>query len=247
LKSRCYYRPGRRIIRFIDESGLVPGLLIHYSIDSSQEQSYRGSMKHRALLFTALGIMSIVLLSCVLLADTPPEATVLPVRIDEIGRIGSVFGINNYGGEERFHGGIDFNPKPGGSATFYVVADGVVTKIDRDTGQGYDGDKGARNYRIELGLSTSVTASYHFEAALNEAGEPLSEEEVESNIYVAKGQKLVAGEPIGLLPYRCEGTHVHFSIMDETGEHEGMPSIYDYFDESTAQALKDLVAGFNGT
>jgi len=204
-------------------------------------------MKHRAFLLTALGMMSIMLLSCTLLDDIPPEATALPVQAKEIGRIGSIFGINNYGGEERFHGGIDFNPKPGGSATFYAVADGVVTKIDRNTGQGYDGDKGARNYRIELGLSTSVTASYHFEAALNEEGESLSEEEVDGNIYVTKGQKLVAGEAIGILPYRCEGTHVHFCIMDETGEHEGMPSIYDYFDESTAQALKDIVADFNGT
>lgn len=150
-------------------------------------------------------------------------------------------------GGDRFDGGIDFNPKVGEEATFYAVAEGLVSSINRNTGQGYDGDKGARNYSIELALSKTIKVMYHFEAALNESGEPLSVAEVNTNIYVTKGKKVLAGDPIGLLPYRCGGSHVHFSIMDETGEIEGMPEIYGYFDEATAQALKDIVSDFNGT
>lgn len=184
--------------------------------------------------------------SCSLPPDEPPKATALPVAEEDVGRIGSVFGINTYDSGPRFHGGIDFNPKVNDTATFFAVADGVITTINRNTGQGYDGDKGARNYRIEIALSSSVKAAYHFEAALNGEGVSLTAAEVDDNIFVQIGERVSAGQAIGTLPYRCESTHVDFGIVDKMGIYEGMPSIYEYFDEPTATELRALVALFSG-
>lgn len=197
-------------------------------------------MRRIASCFLAMLAICGMFFACDLLPDVPPLATELPVKPEDVSRIGSKFGINNYGDESRFHGGIDFNPYEGKTAVFYAVADGIVSMIDRDTGQGYDGDKGARNYRIEISISKRIKVAYHFEAALDSNGVSLTPAEVDANIYVRKGQKVSAGDPIGLLPYRCGSTHVDFSIFDDYGIREGMTSIYDYFDDQTEIELREL-------
>ena len=178
------------------------------------------------------------------LPDSPPLATELPCNPEEIGRIGNGFGYwVDDSGKEQFHGGIDFCPDKDETATFYAIADGTVATVNTDTQLGLDGDKGARNYRIEIAISKHVKVDYHFEVGINEiTGEPISQEEVEANILVKKGQTVKAGDRIGIIPYYNDGSHVHFSIHDEQyGESPEMPSPLTYFEPSVAEELEAMI------
>jgi len=178
-----------------------------------------------------------------LLPDTAPKATQLPFSADEMYRYGKFGFFPNPATGPNFHGGIDCFPYKGKTATFYAIADGTVSTINTDTKQGYDGDKGARNYLIEISISKTVKAHYHFEAAFDETtGLPLTEAQVDANILVRKGDSVRAGDAIGILPYRCSSTHVHFSIHEEAyhGEGPDMPSPLTYFDTAGAARLNEL-------
>ena len=176
------------------------------------------------------------------LPDSPPLATELPCNPEEIDRIGNRFGYwVNDSGMQQFHGGIDFCPDKDKTATFYAIADGIVATVDTDTHLGLDGDEGARNYRIEIAISKHVKVDYHFEVGINEITGPISQEEVEANILVKKGQSVKAGERIGIIPYYKGGSHVHFSIHDEQyGESPEMPSPLTYFEPSVAEELEAM-------
>ena len=177
------------------------------------------------------------------LPDSPPLATELPCNPEEIGRIGNRFGYwVNDSGMQQFHGGIDFCPDKDKTATFYAIADGIVATVDTDTHLGLDGDEGARNYRIEIAISKHVKVDYHFEVGINEITGPISQEEVEANILVKKGQTVKAGDRIGIIPYYNDGSHVHFSIHDEQyGESPEMPSPLTYFEPSVAEELEAMI------
>jgi len=178
------------------------------------------------------------------LPETPPKATFLPFDPEEITRFGKFGHFPDRVIGPNFHGGIDMFPFPGKTATFYAIAPGRVDDIDPDTHQGYDGDKGARNWRITIAISKTVIVGYHFEAALDESTKsPLSVAEVKALIHVKEGQSVTAGQPISDLPYRCSSSHVHFSIIDSSipgGEHPGMPSPLTYFDSATKAELEKL-------
>ena len=185
------------------------------------------------------------MMACTLssLPDSPPLATELPCDPEEIARIGNRFGWTGYSGEQWFHGGIDFCPFKGKTATFYAIADGTVATVDTDTKQGLDGDKGARNYRINIAISKHVEVHYHFEVGLNEiTGKPISPEGVKANIFVKKGQTVKAGDPIGIIPYYEDGSHVDFTIPDEQygGVTPSMPSPLTYFEPSVAEKLEAM-------
>ena len=110
------------------------------------------------------------MMACTLsdLPDEPPKATELPCDPEEIARISNRFGSwTDDSGKQQFHGGIDFCPYEGKTATFYAIADGTVATVNTDTQLGLDGDKGARNYRIEIAISKHVKVDYHFEVGIN--------------------------------------------------------------------------------
>ena len=120
------------------------------------------------------------MMACTLssLPDSPPLATELPCDPEEIARIGNRFGWTGYSGEQWFHGGIDFCPYKGKTATFYAIADGTVATVNTDTHLGLDSDNGARNYRIEIAISKDVKVDYHFEVGVDEiTGNPITPEE----------------------------------------------------------------------
>lgn len=180
------------------------------------------------------------------LPDSPPLATELPCNPEEIDRIGNRFGYwVNDSGMQQFHGGIDFCPDKDKTATFYAIADGIVATVDTDTHLGLDGDEGARNYRIEIAISKHVNVGYHFEVGVNKiTGQPITPEEVNANIRVKEGQAVKAGDPIGIIPYYEDGSHVHFSIHDEQyggGESPAMPSPLTYFEPSVAEELEAMI------
>ena len=177
------------------------------------------------------------------LPDIPPVATELPCDPEEIERIGNRFGSwTDVNGKQQFHGGIDFCPYEGKTATFYAIADGTVATVNTDTKLGLDGDKGAINYRIEIAISKHVKVDYHFEVGINEITGPISQKEVEANILVKKGQTVKAGDRIGIIPYYNDGSHVHFSIHDEQyGESPEMPSPLTYFEPSVAVELEAMI------
>ncbi len=185
------------------------------------------------------------MMACTLsdLPDEPPKATELPCDPEEIARIGNRFGWTGYSGEQWFHGGIDFCPYKGKTATFYAIADGTVATVNTDTHLGLDSDNGARNYRIEIAISKDVKVDYHFEVGVDEiTGNPITPEEVKANILVKKGQAVRAGDRIGIIPYYEDGSHVHFSIHDEQydGETPDMPSPLSYFEPSVAKELEAM-------
>jgi hypothetical protein len=104
-------------------------------------------------------------------------------------------------------------------------------------------DKGARNYRIEIAISKHVKVDYHFEVGFNEiTGYPITSKEVKDNILVKERQAVKAGDPIGIIPYYEDGSHVHFSIHDEKygGETPDMPSPLTYFESSVAEKLEAM-------
>jgi len=185
------------------------------------------------------------MMACTLsgLPDEPPLATELPCDPEEIERIGNRFGWPpDYSGG-KFHGGIDFCPYKGKTATFYAIADGTVATVNTDTQLGLDSDKGARNYRIEIAISKHVKVDYHFEVGFNEiTGYPITSKEVKDNILVKERQAVKAGDPIGIIPYYEDGSHVHFSIHDEKygGETPDMPSPLTYFESSVAEKLEAM-------
>jgi murein DD-endopeptidase MepM/ murein hydrolase activator NlpD len=186
------------------------------------------------------------MMACTLsdLPDEPPKATELPCDPEEIARISNRFGSwTDDSGKQQFHGGIDFCPYQGKTATFYAIADGTVATVNTDTKLGLDGDKGAINYRIEIAISKHVNVGYHFEVGVNKiTGQPITPEEVNANIRVKEGQAVKAGDPIGIIPYYEDGSHVHFSIQDEKygGETPGMPSPLTYFEPSVAEKLEAM-------
>ena len=178
------------------------------------------------------------------LPDIPPVATELPCDPEEIERIGNRFGSwTDVNGKQQFHGGIDFCPYEGKTATFYAIADGTVATVNTDTKLGLDGDKGAINYRIEIAISKHVKVDYHFEVGVDEiTRKPITLEEVKANILVKKGQTVKAGDQIGIIPYYEGGSHVHFSVHDEKygGETPEMPSPLSDFEPSVAEKLKAM-------
>jgi len=186
------------------------------------------------------------MMACTLsdLPDEPPKATELPCDPEEIARISNRFGSwTDDSGKQQFHGGIDFCPYEGKTATFYAIADGTVATVNTDTHLGLDSDKGARNYRIEIAISKDVKVDYHFEVGIDEiTRNPITPEEVKANILVKKGQAVRAGYPIGIIPYYEGGSHVHFSIHDEKygGETPDMPSPLTYFEPSVAEELEAM-------
>lgn len=156
----------------------------------------------------ALVILAAVgLASCGLLQDLfdpsgalpaeAPMATVTPMDTAGVRAMGG-FGMTAYSGQ--FHYGWDFFPKSGETLEFRAVAPGVVTLIEEDTRQGYQGTQGARNYRVVIGISKAVTVAYHFEAGLDASGSPLSVQQVRDNILVALNDRVDAGTAIGRLP-----------------------------------------------
>ena len=178
------------------------------------------------------------------LPESPPLATRLPCNKAEIARIGNRFGTYTSGnGQQQFHGGIDFCPFPGKTATFYAIADGKIVTVNTDTKLGLDAGNGARNYRIEIAISKHVTVDYHFEVGIDETTkQPISLSDAKNNILVKKGQTVKAGDRIGIVPYFEGGSHVHFSIHEEQygGETPQMPSPLTYFEPSVADELSSM-------
>lgn len=103
---------------------------------------------------------------------------------------------------EYYHMGFDFGMKYN-YAPFYSCGDGVVTKVDYNTGQGLTGT----NYRIIIQTSSRVFLDYHFEISGS-----VSEDERKKNIFVKEGNYVNGGQKIANLISLQEGAHDHFGI-----------------------------------
>ncbi|MBN1273464.1 MAG: M23 family metallopeptidase [Candidatus Aminicenantes bacterium] len=132
------------------------------------------------------------------------------------------FGFNG----SFFHNGIDFGCH--GKALFYSCADGVVTEVNLNTGEGYPGT----NYRIRISVSPRMTVEYHFEIGGN-----ASEQERKDNIFVSKGDRVQGGQPIAYLLNLCGDAHVHFQV-EKNGETSECP--LNFFSSQLALELEDI-------
>ena len=138
--------------------------------------------------------------------------------------------VDHGGGNAFFHNGIDFG-NPGGS--YFSAADGIVTSVETDTGQGWPGT----NYRIKIQINQNMDLDYHFEiggvAALTER---------EANILVNVGDQVSAGQHIANLITgndlnADDVAHVHWGVY-ENGSADKCP--LDYFPSDVSQAFEDL-------
>lgn len=175
------------------------------------------------------------------LPDNPPSATELPVVPDQVERI-QRFGVIQSEETSFFHSGIDFTPKQNMSQPMnvYAIASGIITEIDKDTKQGFDASIGARNFKITMYISKDIAVIYHFEAALDQDERALTSAEVEQLIHVDQWQHVEAGTLIGLLPWRDDGTHLHFTIAQDGRESNAMPCPLGYFDSSRADEFESF-------
>lgn len=157
--------------------------------------------------------------------DTP-RLTALPCDTAAATIIGAYGTIVEPGGATRFHNGIDITTADGGA--FYSCADGAVTMIDLDTGDGLPGT----NYRIWVKISARATLEYHFEI-----GGAASEQQRRDNIIVSEGQRVRAGQHIANLISGGGVPHVHFMVK-ERGVESACP--VTYFDAAAAQRFERL-------
>ena len=173
------------------------------------------------------------------LPNTPPLATELPVVPDHVERI-QRFGVIQSGETSFFHSGIDLTPKQNMSQPMgvYAIAPGIITEINKDTKQGFDASNGARNFSITMYISKDIAVIYHFEAALDQDDHALTLAEVEQLILVDQWQYVEAGTLIGRIPWRDDGTHLHFSIARDASESTTMPCPLGYFDSSRAEEFE---------
>ena len=131
------------------------------------------------------------------------------------------------GGSTRYHNGIDFGTTNLGP--FYSCADGIVTNVELDTGDGLPGT----NYRIMIKVSSKVQLEYGFEI-----GGDISEEERKNNIFVSKGDRVKSGQHIAnLICLDEDAAHVHFSVSQGSSK-DMCPA--DFFTEAAAQKLEEL-------
>jgi murein DD-endopeptidase MepM/ murein hydrolase activator NlpD len=142
--------------------------------------------------------------------DTP-KLTELPCDTAAVAIIGAYGTIQRLDGTTYFHNGIDITTVDGGK--FYGCADGVVTKVELNTGVGFPGT----NYRIWIKISSQATIDYHFEL-----GGSVPEQRRRDNIFVNEGQRVRAGQHIANLIYAGDGCHVHFWVM-ENGSGDRCP------------------------
>lgn len=140
----------------------------------------------------------------------------------------SPFGeIPEPGGITRYHNGIDIGTSNLGH--FYSCADGIVTNVELDTGDGLPGT----NYRIMIKVSSKVQLEYGFEI-----GGEISEEERKNNIFVSKGDRVSSGQHIANLINLSEDmAHVHFSVSQ--GSSKDMCPV-DFFSEAAAKKLEEI-------
>ncbi len=140
----------------------------------------------------------------------------------------SPFGeIPEPGGITRYHNGIDIGTANLGH--FYSCADGIVTNVELDTGDGLPGT----NYRIIIKVSSKIHLEYGFEI-----GGEISEEERNNNIFVSKGDRVRSGQHIAnLINLNEDMAHVHFSVSE--GSNKDMCPV-DFFSEAAAKKLEEI-------
>lgn len=155
-----------------------------------------------------------------------PKLAALPCDTAAVTIIGAYGTIVEPGGTARFHNGIDITTADGGA--FYSCADGVITGIDLDTGDGLPGT----NYRIWVKISARATLEYHFEI-----GGSVPEQQRRANILVSEGRRVRAGQQIANLISGGGVPHVHFMVK-ERGVESACP--VTYFDAATARRFERL-------
>lgn len=155
-----------------------------------------------------------------------PALSVLPCDTAVVTMIGAYGTIVRHDGSTYFHNGIDITTADGGR--FYSCADGVVTKVDLDTGDGLPGT----NYRIFVRISSRATLDYHFEI-----GGSVPEQRRQDNIFVKVGQQVTTGQHLANLIYAGEGCHVHFWVMED-GSDPKCP--LEYFTSAAGQRFERL-------
>ncbi len=136
-----------------------------------------------------------------------PKLTVLPCDTAVVTIMQPYGTLRRDDGTTFFHNGVDITTADGGR--FYSCADGVVSKVELNTGAGYPGT----NYRIWVKISARATIDYHFEI-----GGTVPEQRRRDNILVAEGQRVRAGQHIGNLIYAGDGCHVHFWVMEDRSD-----------------------------
>ena len=150
-----------------------------------------------------------------------PKLDLLPCDTSAVTFIGPYGTIPKLDGTTRFHNGIDITTVDGGK--FYSCAEGVVTRVELNTGVGYPGT----NYRIWIKVSSQATIDYHFEI-----GGSMPEQRRRDNIFVTVGQRVRAGQHIANLIFAGDGCHVHFWVM-ENGSDAQCPLTYFTADAAT--------------
>ncbi|HPD19593.1 MAG: M23 family metallopeptidase [Candidatus Goldbacteria bacterium] len=130
-----------------------------------------------------------------------PEFNFLPVNESDV-RWMQPYGFVDFGTSTSNHIGFDFGVKSSGTP-FYSCGDGVVSRIEYNTGKGYPGT----NYSIVIQVSFRVFIDYHFEI-----GGSVSEDERKRNIFVKQGDYVKAGEKIANLISVSDAAHVDFGI-----------------------------------
>ena len=128
---------------------------------------------------------------------------------------------------DQGHNGLDIGTTAGGR--FFSIADGVVTLVELNTGQGFPGT----NYRIGIDYATPIDVEYHFEI-----GGTVSDQDQRDNIFVAVGDTVTAGQHIGNLMSQDENAHVHFGIYEQPVGVVRCP--LDYFAPEVAAQLENL-------